>query len=58
MKGDNVMIMGYGLGHHLGMCQWGARQMVREGFDFKSIIAFYYPKTELKRLYSLPSIVI
>lgn len=49
-KGDQVLFSGYGLGHHLGLCQWGAREMVRQGYPYKHILAFYYPGTELKRL--------
>lgn len=42
-KAGMVMLTGYGLGHHLGLCQWGARQMVRDGWGYKSILKFYYP---------------
>lgn len=45
-----VIFKGRGYGHHLGLCQWGARQMVTEGWDFKSILNFYYPGTKLMRL--------
>ena len=41
---------GYGFGHHLGLCQWGAREMVREGLDYKRILYFYYPGAQLSRL--------
>jgi len=49
-KLDEIVFSGVGFGHHLGLCQWGARQMVREGFDYKSILSFYYPETQLMRL--------
>lgn len=48
--GKNVVIKGKGYGHHIGLCQWGARQMVRELFDYKQILKFYYPGTEFMRL--------
>ena len=49
-KGENVVLKGRGYGHHLGLCQWGARQMVRELWDYKSILQFYYPGTTLMQL--------
>jgi len=38
-----IMLHGYGFGHHLGLCQWGAREMVRHGWDHQRILHFYYP---------------
>ena len=46
----NIIFIGKGLGHHFGLCQWGARQMVREGWDYRSILLFYYPGTYFMRL--------
>jgi stage II sporulation protein D len=45
-----VSIEGVGYGHHYGLCQWGARQMVREYWNYRSILQFYYPKTKFMRL--------
>lgn len=49
-KGDSIIFKGRGQGHHLGLCQWGAREMVRDGIGYKSVLAFYYPGTQLMRL--------
>ncbi|MFC1842822.1 SpoIID/LytB domain-containing protein [Candidatus Dependentiae bacterium] len=49
-RGGAITITGKGYGHHIGLCQWGARQMVRELFDYKQILSFYYPGTSLVRL--------
>ncbi|MCZ7664053.1 MAG: SpoIID/LytB domain-containing protein [Thermoleophilia bacterium] len=38
---------GRGYGHGVGMSQWGAWQAAREGKDFKFILGFYYPGTDL-----------
>lgn len=46
----SIIFKGRGYGHHLGLCQWGARQLVREGWDFKRILSFYYPKTHFMKL--------
>jgi stage II sporulation protein D len=47
---DTVVFEGKGYGHHMGLCQWGAREMVRDGWDYKRILQFYYPATDFKRL--------
>lgn len=47
---DTIEIKGRGYGHHVGLCQWGAREMVRDGWDYKSILEFYYPGTEFMKL--------
>lgn len=49
-KAGKITFSGRGFGHHIGLCQWGARQMVREGWDYKSIVRFYYPGTHFMRL--------
>lgn len=48
-KGGRVIFDGRGYGHHIGLCQWGAREMVREGHDYKSVLSFYYPGTRLMK---------
>jgi stage II sporulation protein D len=47
---DRVIFNGIGFGHGVGMSQWGAEGMAEKGFDFKEIILFYYPTTELQYL--------
>jgi len=42
-KSGKIIFTGRGFGHHIGLCQWGARHMVRDGWDYKSILRFYYP---------------
>lgn len=50
MHKDVVLIKGRGYGHHLGLCQWGAREMVRDGADYHTVLSFYYPGTCLMKL--------
>jgi len=49
-KGRNIVFKGRGYGHHLGLCQWGAREMVRDAWDYKKILMFYYPNVTFSRL--------
>jgi stage II sporulation protein D len=46
-KGKQISFTGKGYGHHLGICQWGARRMIDAGFSHRSILQFYYPGTKL-----------
>ncbi|MFN2448928.1 MAG: SpoIID/LytB domain-containing protein [Candidatus Baltobacteraceae bacterium] len=40
-----LVIEGAGLGHGVGLCQWGARGMALEGSGAAAILTFYYPGT-------------
>lgn len=46
---DHLVMTGTGLGHGVGMCQWGAREMALTGRSFAKILEFYYPGTRLRR---------
>ena len=46
-QADSLVIEGRGWGHRVGLCQWGARRQAIEGFDCDSILAYYYPGSEL-----------
>ncbi len=45
--GPEVVVVGHGAGHAVGMCQWGMREMAELGYDYQSILRHYYPGTEL-----------
>jgi len=44
------ILRGGGFGHGVGMSQYGAQQMAREGFNYAQILEFYYPGTTLQTL--------
>lgn len=46
-----VMLIGAGNGHGVGMCQWGAIGMARQGFSYQQILKHYYRGIELKKMY-------
>ena len=48
-KGSQILFSGTGYGHHMGICQWGARRMLDAGYLHRSILSFYYPGTQLKQ---------
>lgn len=43
-----IAIEGGGLGHGVGLCQWGARGRALEGASFSDILHFYFPGTEIE----------
>jgi stage II sporulation protein D len=43
----SIAIEGGGLGHGVGMCQWGARGMALAGRTASDILTFYFPGTEV-----------
>jgi stage II sporulation protein D len=45
--GEQIIFSGRGSGHGVGMCQAGAEEMAREGKNYREILSFYYPGTEL-----------
>jgi stage II sporulation protein D len=50
-KKGSFTFTGHGQGHGAGLCQWGAAGMARQGMGYREILAHYYPKTELVKLY-------
>ncbi len=45
---ERIAIEGGGLGHGVGLCQWGARGRALEGASFSDILRFYFPGTEIE----------
>ncbi|MDI6889980.1 MAG: SpoIID/LytB domain-containing protein [Thermodesulfovibrionales bacterium] len=46
--GDSMIFEGKGYGHGVGLCQWSALQMAREGKNYKEILSFFYPGTTIQ----------
>ncbi len=58
MEGYYITFSGKGWGHGVGMCQWGALGMAEQQFNYKQILAYYYPGSQLidyHDLQTLPS---
>ena len=47
----HLTIKGKGFGHGVGMCQYGAFEMARQGKSYRQILAHYYPQLKIKKLY-------
>ena len=48
--GQDLVLSGFGAGHAVGMCQWGAKELAELGYSFSTILQYYYPGTELQSL--------
>ncbi|MEK6544245.1 MAG: SpoIID/LytB domain-containing protein [Elusimicrobiota bacterium] len=46
------LIYGKGWGHGVGLCQWGAKGMADDGWDYQRILRHYFPGAKLARIES------
>lgn len=46
-SGDSYVFTGRGVGHGVGMCQWGAEGRSRSGATARDILAAYFPGTQV-----------
>jgi stage II sporulation protein D len=44
---DTVTVSGFGSGHGVGMCQWGARSLAQQGKSYREILSYFYPSARL-----------
>ena len=49
-EGEKVKIKTKGFGHGVGMSQYGAFGMAKNGYKYNEILAHYYKGTNLKKL--------
>lgn len=50
IKDGNINFKTKGLGHLVGMSQFGANSMAKNGKSYKEILKYYFPKTEILTL--------
>ncbi len=55
-EGNNVIFIGKGYGHGVGMCQWGARQMAQKGKNYREILHYYFEDLQLETLENVKNI--
>ncbi|MFN7181185.1 MAG: SpoIID/LytB domain-containing protein [Planctomycetota bacterium] len=49
-KGEDFVFSGRGFGHRVGLCQYGANEMLRLGYSYQEILNYYYPGSRLIKL--------
>ena len=47
---DKVVVATYGYGHGVGMSQYGANGMAKEGYNYKEILSHYYTGIEISKI--------
>lgn len=50
LKGDYITITTKGYGHGVGMSQYGAQGMAKNGYNYKEILKHYYTNTDLVKI--------
>ncbi|MDF2719666.1 MAG: stage sporulation protein [Paenibacillus sp.] len=53
LNGSSIEITTFGYGHGVGMSQWGANGMAKEGSSAEAILKYYYQGVELENVSSL-----
>ena len=46
----DIVFEGFGWGHGVGLCQWGAYFMAKQGYTYKQILEYYYPGTQISSI--------
>lgn len=50
---EGIVLFGGGMGHGIGMSQYGANGYAKQGADLEDILNLYYQDVELKQIYSV-----
>jgi stage II sporulation protein D len=50
VEDGKAVFEGKGWGHGVGLCQWGAMQMAKDGFSYVEILKFYYPGATISKV--------
>jgi stage II sporulation protein D len=50
-KNDAIHVEGQGYGHGVGLCQLGALELAKRGYDYRQILSFYFPRHKIKIAY-------
>lgn len=54
VKNDQVIFVGKGFGHGVGLCQEGAINMAHLGYSYRDIIHYYYRNVQIVNYHKLP----
>jgi len=50
-KDNEFQVEGQGYGHGVGLCQLGALELAKRGYDYRQILSFYFPRHKIKTAY-------
>ncbi len=49
-SGGKFFVRGYGWGHGVGMCQYGMKRLADLGYDYRQILEYYYPGSQITKI--------
>jgi stage II sporulation protein D len=50
-QGPYLSLSGEGLGHGVGLCQLGALELAKRGYDYRAILQHYFPEFKITRVW-------
>lgn len=50
-KNNQIQVEGSGYGHGVGLCQLGALELAKRGYDYRQILSFYFPRHRMRKVY-------
>ena len=51
IEGDQILVAGKGFGHGVGLSQWGANVMAKQGKKPEDIIRYFFKDVEIVKLW-------
>lgn len=51
VKNNEFQVEGQGYGHGVGLCQLGALELAKRGYDYRQILSHYFPRHKIKTAY-------
>lgn len=48
---NDFHVEGQGYGHGVGLCQLGALELAKRGYDYRQILSFYFPRHKMRKVY-------
>ncbi len=50
-KNNDFHVEGQGYGHGVGLCQLGALELAKRGYDYRQILSYYFPRHKISTAY-------
>lgn len=51
MNNNEIHVEGQGYGHGVGLCQLGALELAKRGYNYRQILSHYFPRHKMKKAY-------
>lgn len=50
-KNNEFVVNGHGYGHGVGLCQLGALELAKRGYNYRQILSYYFPRHKMSKAY-------